>query len=648
MQNNSTRRRSSSNPRRISTVDKGDKSLIKNDSKKTFTLKSKSSFSASDVSHIPRPRMRSSSCDPGNNRLSNLKSTGKSTLHLPTTPATPSNNNNRRLNAMGLSTGLSTGLATGLATGRRTPSKDHASNIGTKGARKDTRVLLDKNYQVQMLNKIDTYIQQIQCSSMLNSNGSLKPITLKMFVEVSDLLVKLIDPKQTLTLANYIEQLPKIAKKLHYPGMISKSLLKTANTPHSWPYVLGWLSWLVEVCQVKDLAYNSFQLDNLPFIGTEQQMKDNRNSFFFMLSIYGAWNDEKLDEEATLINEYLQDIEKQYGVTENDLVEAYASLDKEQLSLQETEQKLKDVDVEVQKLKDILMSLEEDAAKQTKDVKAQEEYIKNLNTEKEQFQIQNKYLYEKIQIQNKQYKELLSVVKEQPMSRREKEDIVNKCSGIQNYIQQFDDHLKEMQKDIYKLDIKIASVNSNLYKIVLGYNQEIFKHFGSDNNIDVEELKMPEKDMLDPNIMDNLNSIDNFKNELKDGWIKNVTKWESYIETYTNKLELLQRQMKALEENNVILHNKLKDKKAHINNWKNEENTLREQIQIFQNEMQSYQEMIPNLEGITSKLEEFKEKLDAVKRRKLYIEQNGKRFFEKLYEILGEHRNELNRTLKID
>ncbi|XP_015177844.1 PREDICTED: kinetochore protein NDC80 homolog [Polistes dominula] len=636
MQNNSTKRRSSSNPIRISSIDKVDKSLIKNDTRKTFSVKTKTSFSTSDVSHIPRPRMRSSSCDSEKNRLSTLKNTGKSMLHLPTTPATPSNSNVRKHNMMSLSTG------------RRTPSKDRASNIGAKGARKDTRTLLDRNYQAQMLHKIDSYIHEIQCSSMLNSNGSLKPITLKMFVEVSDLLVKLIDPKQTLTLANYIEQLPKTAKKLHYPGMISKSLLKTANTPHSWPYVLGWLCWLVEVCQIKDLAYNSFQLDNLPFIGTEQQMKDNRNSFFFMLKIYAAWNNENLDEEATLVNEYLQDIEKQYGVTENDLTEAYAALDKEELSLQETERQLKDIDTDVQNLKDVLMSLEKDAAKQSNDIKAQEEYIKNLNIEKEQFQIQNKRFYEKIQIQNKQYKELLSVIKEQPMSKREKEDILNKCLELKTYIQQFDEHLKDMQKDIYKLDIKIASVNSNLNKIVLNYNQEIFKHFGSDTNIDVEELKMPEKDMLDPNIMDNLNSKANLMNELKDGWIKNLTKLESYIEADTNKLELLQRQMKTLEEENVILHNKLKDKKAHINDWKNEENTLREQIQILQNEIQSYKEMTPNLQGVTSELEELKEKLDAVRRRKLYIEQNGKRFFEKLYETLGEHRNELHKILKKD
>lgn len=497
-----------------------------------------------------------------------------------------------------------------------------------------------------MLNKIDTYIHQIKCSSILNNSGSLKPITLKMFVEVSDLLIKLIESKQSLTLANYIEELPRVAKRLHYPGVITKSLLKTANTAHSWPYVLGWLCWLVEVCEIKTLACNHFHLDNLPFIGTEQQMKMHQNTLFFMINMYRVWNEEKLDEEAVIINEYLEEIEKQQGVTDNDLAEAEDSLNREEHKLEEIEQKSKNIDLEVQNLKDILMSLQDDADKQINDIKAQEDFMKNLNIETEQLDVQNKHLCEQIQRQNKQYTELLSIVKEQPMSKTEKNVILNKCVELENYMLQFDEHLKDILKDIYKLDIKIASVNNNLNKIVLAYNKEIFMHFGSDTNIDVEELKMPEKDMLDPHIMDKLNGKANLMNELKDGLTKKLTTLESYIEANTNELELLQEKMRTLQEQNVFLQNKLKEKKANINNWKSEESKLREQIQILQNEIQSCQESTPNFQGITSELEEVKEKLDAVRRRKMFIEQNGKRFFDKLYEIFGEHRNELGTILE--
>lgn len=632
MQSSSNGRRSSTNPVRVSLIDKEDKNLNRNDTRKTLTSKTKTAVSATDVSHIPRPRMRSSSCDPASNRRTNLKGTGRS-LHTFGTPVTPLSNV-RRLDAMGLSTS------------RRSPSGDRVSNICAKSTRKDTKYLADKNYQNYMLHKIDSYINKIQCSSMLNSNGSLKPITLKMFVEISGLLVKLIDPKQVLTLANYVEELPKIAKRLHYPGPLTKSILKTANAAHSWPYVLGWLCWLVEVCQVKDIAHDTFKFDNLPFLGTEQQMKDNKNVLYFMISMYKAWNDEKLDEEDALTKKYLQEVERQFGVSDEKLAEAQAALDIEEHSLQVTDNELKHIEAEVGNLKDILTSLQEDAAKQADFIKAKEIYIKDIDNSTKHLEIECKHLQERIKIQNKQRTELLAIVKQQPMSKIEKSAIVNKCMELQNYMLQFDEHLKDIQKDIYTLDIKIASVNNSLNKTVLAYNKEIFVHFGSDANIDIEELKMPEKDMLDPHIMDTLNEKANLLNKLKDGLKQNLTKVESHLESYTNELELLQDKIRVLQEENASLLNKLEKKKAQINNVKHEESKLREQIQSLESDIKKIQESAPDLKSIRNELEEAKDKLDAVRRRKTFIEQNGKRFFEKLYEIIDEHSKELCRILE--
>lgn len=315
-------------------------------------------------------------------------------------------------------------------------------------------------------------------------------------------------------------------------------------------------------------------------------------------------------------------------------------------SLQELEQKSEEVETELQSLQSILMSLQEDATKQTNDIKAKEEYIKSLNIEMEQINMQSKHLQEQIKIKNEHRIELLSIVKEQPMSKLEKDTILNKCMELQNYMHQFDDHLKDIQKDIYTLDIKIASLNSNLNKTVLAYNREIFVIFGSDTNINVEELKMPEKDLLDPYIMDKLDEKANLINKLRDDLKKNLTQLESQIETDTNELELLQEKMRVLEEEYATLQNKLQEKKIQVNNLKQEESKLREQIQIMQHDVHKYQESMPNLQTVIADLREAKEKLDAVRRRKMYIEQNGKLFFDKLYEMFGEHRNELCNILE--
>ena len=215
-----------------------------------------------------------------------------------------------------------------------------------------------------MLARIDNFFALYHYSSMLNSNGSLKPITLKMFVEVTAHLMKMLNIKQTLTVINYIEELPKIGKKLHYPGIINKSWLKTANAMHSWPYVLGWISWLVEICEIRELAFQKFNLENLPFTGDQREAKINKNTFFSMLEFYNAWNDEKLDEEAAMVERYLQQFEEEQGVTEEILNNARSELDEEMDKLQVAEEDANKIDEEVKHLQEVLSSLQKEESKQ--------------------------------------------------------------------------------------------------------------------------------------------------------------------------------------------------------------------------------------------------------------------------------------------
>jgi len=79
MQQSSVRHRSSSNPIRVSTIERNDKSLTRTDQRKTQTLRK----SKGEASHIPRPRFRSSSSDRAGSlgRKSYLKTTGKA-LHV--------------------------------------------------------------------------------------------------------------------------------------------------------------------------------------------------------------------------------------------------------------------------------------------------------------------------------------------------------------------------------------------------------------------------------------------------------------------------------------------------------------------------------------------------------------------------------------
>ena len=643
-QSSSTGRRSSLNPVRISTFEREDKSLTRADSRKTQTLKSKLSIPTVDSSHIPRPRLRASSSDRASNRGSSLKATGKTPLrHVPTTPKTPLSNASKHSNVFTGGSSNRTHLA--LPTGPRSVSADRASGLGAKGPRKDTRPLTDKMYQAYMLNKIDTYFSTNQLSFMLNSNGSLKPLTLKMFVEVSAHLVKLLDIKQALTMTNYVEELPKIAKKLHYPGVITKSWLKTANAMHSWPNVLAWVCWLVEICEVRKIAFEKYCLDNLPFVGDEREANNNRHAFFSMLDFYNAWNDAKLEEEESMIEKYLRELEDQQGVSEEDLNTARFELEEEIAKLQVAEENANRVDEEVKQLQAVLLSLQKDEAEQLSDISAKEEYIKKINFDTDQMNAKRDAFREQIRLQNEQHDELLSVIKRQPMSKAERDKIVEKCSEIQNYMDQFNEYVQDLQKHLYTMDIKLASINNNLTKKVLTYNKEIFMHLSGDIGVDLEELKMPEQGILHPQIMEVLNVKAGLMNDLKDLLKKQLVAKERSVELNTNELENLQEKKKVLEYESSDVVNKIKEEKRLMTkircDAKNEEEKLRKQIKALQNDIKEIEDSMPNRQELTTELEETTDKLNAVCRRKAHIEESAKLFFDQFFEILGAHRSEL-------
>lgn len=571
---------------------------------------------------------------------------GRTPLRQPTTPITPAKISTK-LNIPNAVLTASSSRHHVSGSMRRSPSGERASSVGTKGPRKDTRPLNDKTYQTVLLNKIDNFFYINQYSTMLNSNGSLKPITLKMFVEVSGFLLKYLDVKHDLTITNYVDELPKCAKKLHYPGVMTKSWLKTANAMHSWPSVLGWIGWLVETCQVKEIAFDKYQLETLPFIGTEQQAQSYKMEFHALLECYKAWNDEKHDEEAELLEQYLQNVLVQQGITDDDIAQAQKELKQEEIKLQMHEEESHKYDEKLEYLQQKLVSLRAKESQQLSNIKIMEDSIEKVSAETDQLNAERTTLKEQIRIGNIQYEELISTVKNQPMSKTEKENIVKKCTEIQNYIHQFDEHLKDYQKELYSLDIKFATFNTNLNKAILAYNKEVFMHIDNDVGVNFDELKLPEKGLLDPQIMDVMQEKATLIKTFKEILMKQCNETESLIRSDTAKLEKVQEEIKSLPD-----ESKLKEEISHINkmkaNAKKKKAKLTKHIEDLKNELKEMQDMMPDVQAVDFEIEEARDKLDAVMRRKIFLEQAAKQFFGDFYKIISEHRGELHNILTKD
>lgn len=71
------------------------------------------------------------------------------------------------------------------------------------------------------------------------------------FHQMFEFLVQQRDPN--FVLSEPLEEIPIILKGLGYPFTINKSALITCGAPHTWPNLLGVLSWMVELCEYSEV-----------------------------------------------------------------------------------------------------------------------------------------------------------------------------------------------------------------------------------------------------------------------------------------------------------------------------------------------------------------------------------------------------------
>ncbi|XP_053597444.1 kinetochore protein NDC80 homolog [Microplitis demolitor] len=638
MRKTSTGRKSSLNPIRVSLMDRDDK--IRSEPRVSNIGKPKV-LSSNDVnSQIPRPRIRSASSDRGSIRRSNLKPPsilGKASLgshNQLTTPITPRVSSNKPY--LDLPSGPR----------GRSPSAERASGLNSNNSsKKDTRPLSDKNFQGQMLNRIDTFFSNAHQSSILNSNGSLRPVSLKIFVSASDFLLKFLHVKQELNSNNYMEELPKIAKKIHYPGTMAKSWLKTANTMHSWPHVLGWLSWLVEICEAKDVAFEKFQLHSLPFVDAEESEIINRNKFTKLLELYTAWNDGQVDEEEKLIKKYAQGIADDLGCNEDNKQRVEEEAEEAQKKSDEFDKQYEQILRKFEESKEKVKLLEEDELKQTAYENAQIEFSKNEELKIEKLQSDVERLDKDKDKLLKKLDDLNHCIKSQVMTVEEHDEILRKCSELQKYLHTFNEHLEELQKEVWTLDMKHSSMLDKLNSAVLAYNKDIVVNV-SEN---ADQFTLPRTSLIDFKVIDEFKPKGEAIKYLNESMKKQINEYKSMINSHNNQLESLQEKKKIMEQEKDERLSKNDERKVLIKNIKlrakMDEAKLRDLNKKFEDEIKVIKESIPDIEVESNELQEAQEKYEAVERRRLFIELSAERFFYRIYEMFANDKNDFYKII---
>jgi len=133
------------------------------------------------------------------------------------------------------------------ATKRLSASAGRSSQVGAKIVN-DTRPLQDKAFQTTQIRRILDFLREADYPNASLTSKSF-PLQAKEFVSVFNYLYNTIEPRceEVLKYPGFIEDILKILKDLNYPGKVQRSHFVTLGSAHSWPAVLGCLSFVCDL-----------------------------------------------------------------------------------------------------------------------------------------------------------------------------------------------------------------------------------------------------------------------------------------------------------------------------------------------------------------------------------------------------------------
>lgn len=214
----------------------------------------------------------------------------------------------------------------------------------------------------QMSGKITAILRNDQNFGPNFLKGGLKSITTKQFVSILAFFMKNLSGNRFTIGTNPPDDIMKFLTTINYPYMITKSSLKTPNSPHAFPAIVHILSWL---CDFLDAGDPVEQFEHCDYVVVDPQFPDAEYTKLFWDNIkdnFCYWNNEQ-DSKVEMCRDWLIDecIRKRIGIISlkdleaeissqrkvyNDLLRERFSVKKESL-LSETRTKLQRLNQEL-------------------------------------------------------------------------------------------------------------------------------------------------------------------------------------------------------------------------------------------------------------------------------------------------------------
>lgn len=457
---------------------------------------------------------------------------------------------------------------------------------------KDMRPLSDKNFQMLAIQNIYNYFKE---NNVIDINTVPKTLsacsfTLKSFVAMSNHLFSRIFKGEEITMNNYTERIPVLARDLGYPNTVQKSWLVTANSSHSVPRVIGLLSWMVDLVQsISDCTHD------IMFPHTEQDMEKNfeddsdgsnvitsERFLQYYLSCFDKFNNDQDHniEEKQIKQEAMDKLkvnDNNFKILHNTLSKLENHLSKEEVVREVKENK---------EVEDAKAKLLNEFCINEKSLQQKVAYLNGQNQKVEELRCK----IAKVESTKERLAKNLSQISEHLTKQRfTPEDIVfkeKKCSELDEDIKLEKNSIDKWSKENFALDLEMARARSKFNEISNDYTTLIIKNVDmfpelQDLKVQVNLLKQDATTELQDMASCRVSLIKKLKIEVQEEETINDEKNEvchaakQMVQVFSDKLYQLNVNIEDLKQKLTVLNDNFKRLKQ------NEAETLRKlQVQL--------------------------------------------------------------------
>ncbi|KAK3912436.1 Kinetochore protein NDC80-like protein [Frankliniella fusca] len=592
------------------------------------------------ASGIPQPgKMRRSSSETRDGRMSAVQPALKRYNSQHNLLATPANASTTPLRGLHYGSTRSQGFSISpFSDGGRSSRKSTYSGVGgVKSNRivKDTRPLMDKNFLQQEMQKITSFLIKQPHSLSLGAKGiNLRQLTTKLFVEIFNFLVGFLDEYVSVNMANYVNEIPLIMKKWGYSGNLNTSWLKTVNTPHALPHVVGLLSWLVSCASVAEET--DFEEYTANCIQSNDDVLDDADADGFLygnakvylphlMTQYKLWNEREEVAEKNEERRFIMELCNRNGVSDEAMKECEIAIRNLEIELEDPKEQ-----------EEIAAIMEEDKRnneflkdynKALKYKNQMEEFINTYETKLEEEKLKLSKEEEAVRDLQCRIMELKELLSNQVMTVEERDKLQNLCTELNSSIRENEEYIALVSNQTFSDDLQMANRAATLKKRTQAYNKIIVME-----SCWLPELQslMDETNYNHPGAQEELAEIESQAHKLKDDIQNKFEKLDLEIKELQSKvLQIEERKALTLQEEHLLFE-KVKEYETSIEAHKTQSREEIAQLKKMENSLKSSNEArisCDSLQEAKDQLEKLIEKREFGKAHIMKLREKADSFF---------------------